>query len=114
MLELEKLNNKEFAYRCLNILKEKGCLNDEEIYLLTNEDECKKRFSCSKFPILNEVSVKGPIKEEDCYDEKGRQRFYKERIYVLGRAFVVTNHWYGPNKAMADNRTPFMNWVLQK
>lgn len=41
-------------------------------------------------------------------------RYYKDKIIVGSRAFVVSNHWYGPNKSMKDNRTPFMEWVLDK
>lgn len=114
MIDHEKLDNKKFAYCCLNFLKEKGCLNEAEVRILTNEDECKRLFCCSKFPILSEVSLKGTMADSDCYDEHGRQRFYKDRIYANGRAFVVSNHWYGPNKSMPDNRTPFLQWVLEK
>jgi hypothetical protein len=63
---------------------------------------------------LSEVAVDGELENADCYDNTGRQRFYKDKIYVVGRAFVVSNHWYGPGKSMPDNRTPFMQWVLEK
>jgi hypothetical protein len=114
MQEFERLDNKKFAYSCLNAMKNKGCLNDAEIQILTNEELCKRFFSCSKFPILSEVSLNGLLEESDCYDEHGRQRYYKDKVYIMNRAFVVSNHWYGPNKSMPDNRTPFLNWVLDK
>lgn len=114
MLELEWLDNKQFAYSCLQLLKETGHLAEAEIQILTDEDECKRRFCCSKFPILSEVSLHGVITDDDCYDDHGRQRFYKDKFYACNRAFVVSNHWYGPGKSMPDNRTPFMNWVCAK
>ena len=114
MVNLEILDNKEFAFGCLNLLIEKGCLNETDIRILTSESECKWIFSCSKFPILSEVSPIGVLVDADCYDERGRQRFYKEKIYVSGHAFVVSNHWYGPGKSRPDNRTPFLEWVWKK
>lgn len=114
MINFERLDNKKFAYSCLNLLKDKGCLTEEMIQILTDEEECKRLFCFSKFPILSEVSLQGPLENADCYDERGRQRFYKEKIYAAGRAFVVSNHWYGPGKSMPDNRTPFLQWVLEK
>jgi hypothetical protein len=114
MIDFERLDNKRFAYSCLAILNEKSCLNEVEIRILTSEDECKRLFCCSKFPILSEVPLHGALEDADCYDDHGRQRFYKDKIFADGRAFVVSNHWYGPGKSMPDNRTPFLQWVLEK
>ena len=114
MIDFERLDNKKFAYTCFTLLNEKSCLNEAEIRILTSEKECKRLFRCSKFPVLSEVSLQGSLEDTDCYDERGRQRFYKEKIYADGRAFVVSNHWYGASKSMEDNRTPFLQWVLEK
>lgn len=114
MVDFERLENKDFVYSCLELLKENNCLNEEEIGILTNEDECKRLFNCSKFPILSEVNQEEALGDDDCYDDQGRQRFYKKKIYVDNRAFVVSNHWYGPNKSMPDNRTPFLRWIFRK
>lgn len=108
MEDFEKLTNKKFAYACLDLLKKKGRLNEPEIRILTNEDQCKKLFCCSKFPVLSEVTINDSLADADCYDDYGRQRYYKEKIEAEGRAFVVSNHWYGPGKSMSDNRTPFL------
>lgn len=114
MVVFEKMANKKFAYSCIELLNKKGCLKRETLQILTSEDECKRLFNCSKFPILSEVSPGNGFNDDDCYDEHGRQRYYKEKVYADGRAFIVSNHWYGPNKSMPDNRTPFLAWVLQQ
>ncbi len=114
MIDFERLDNKRFAYSCLTFLSEKNCLHKAEIRILMSEDECKRLFNCSKFPILSEVPLHGALEDADCYDNYGRQRFYKDKIFLDGRAFVVSNHWYGPGKSMPDNRTPFLQWVLEK
>lgn len=114
MMEYEKLTNKSFAFECLNLLIDNGLLSDSEIMILTDNDECKRLFNNTKFPVLLEVAQNHDLDDLDCYDELGRQRFYKEKIFVNGRSFIITNHWYGPNKSVADNRTPFLRWVLNK
>lgn len=108
MISLEKLSNKKFAFSCIKLL------NEKEIEILTSEDECKRLFNCSKFPILFEVKLGNTLENDDCYDEQGRQRYYKEKIFIGDRAFVISNHWYGPNKSMPDNRTPFIQWITNK
>lgn len=114
MMNFESLRNKKFAYSCLRQLIEKGCLNEEEIRILTNGEECKRKFNYSNYPILLELPYNSEFVDDYCYDEIGRQRFYKDKIVTNGRAFIVSNHWYGPNKSMPDNRTPFLRWVLEK
>lgn len=114
MIDFESLNNKKFAYSCLALLREQSCLNEAEIRILTSEDECKRLFNCSKYPILSEVPGDSGLVDADCYDELGRQRFYKDKVFADGRAFVVSNHWYGPKKSMPDNRTSFLQWILEK
>ena len=114
MTDYEQLDNKKFAYSCLALLNDQGCLNEAEILILTSEDECKRIFHRSKFPILLEVPLQGTFEDAEGFDELDRQRFYKEKIYAAGRAFVVSNHWYGPGKSMTDNRTPFLKWVTKK
>lgn len=114
---LESMPNKHFAYFCLQLLNNYGKLDDSALNILTNEDECQRLFKCSgKFTILNEVPLNCSDEELaiHCYDNTGRQRYYKEQIVISGRAFVVTNHWYGPDKTMPDNRTPFLMWVKSK
>lgn len=114
MDNLVRLTNKEFAYSCIELLNAKSHLKKEELKILTNEDDCKMLFNCSKFSILSEVKLEGELGYSDCYDENAKQRYYKEKIYADDRAFIVSNHWYGPNKSMPDNRTPFLLWVLEK
>lgn len=116
-MELEKLPNKRFAYECVKLLIDNDVLGDSELNVLTNGEKCARLFCCSSgFPILLEVSKYADEEELSvaCYDGTKRQRYYKDIITHNGKAYVVTNHWYGPNKTMPDNRTPFMKWVLAK
>lgn len=114
--ELEKMPNKKFAYGCILLLSNEGKLNERALRLLTDAEECKRIFMCTKFPVLQEVprDCTETKLREYCFDGVGRQRYYVEKITVAGKTYVVTNHWYGPNKSNPDNRTPFLQWVMKE
>ena len=116
-MDLKSLSNKEFAYYCIQLLKEGGKLDERNLNILTNSDECHRLFSCSSnFSVLQEVPV-GCSEDElipCCYDSTGRQRYYKDIISSRGKGYVITNHWYGPNQSMPDNRSPFEEWVKKQ
>lgn len=114
MQEIEKLNNKDFAFYCIELLIKNDELDKESIRILKDENECKKLFSSAKFAILHEISKSSEDNEQECYDEYGRQRFYKENINFGDRKFLISNHWYGPGKCLPDNRSPFQKWVMKK
>lgn len=111
---LEKLPNKQFAYSCIQLLKNKNVIKGVVLNNLIDGEQCHNLFSCSSgFPIL--LEVKGNLTKEElnnhCHDSNGRQRYYKEVVEINNKYYVITNHWYGPNKSMQDNRTPFLLWV---
>ncbi len=116
MTDVEKMKNKEFAFYCINKLRKAGTMTDDVLRILTDAKICKDWFSCSSgFAILKEISkdyTEEDVKKACCIGTK--YRYYKEVITVGERSFVVTNHWYGPNKSMKDNRTPFYLWISSK
>ncbi len=114
MINFESLSNKKFALTLMKELIKQNALSDKDINILTNEDECKRLFDCSKFAILSEVSRFGELNEEDYCDKSGRSRYYQEKVLIGNKAYIVTNHWYGPNKSMKDNRTLFLKWAKGK
>ena len=113
-MDFKSLSNKQFAYQCIQLLKEHGRLDDRNINILTDPEICRRMFLCSgSFPILQEVPI-GSSDEEltsYCYDGTGRQRYYKDIIEIGNKGYVITNHWYGPDRSMPDNRSPFETWV---
>lgn len=109
---IEQMNNKQFIYTCLESLRKCGGLNEDLIRILTDPEECRALFQCS-FSVIQEV----PLNCTEinltpyCYDDCGRQRYYKNIITICGKSYVPMNHWYGPGKSNPDNRTPFLSWV---
>lgn len=112
MIELlSKMPNKKFAFTCLDMLNEAGKFTEKNINLLSNKDYCSSNFLCP-FAILYEVPIIGEIPNDYYNDSSGRRRYYPERYIIGKKAYIVTNHWYGPQKSNPDNRTPFMRWVM--
>ena len=108
---LSTMSNKKFIFTCLNMLKEAGKLTEKNINLLSDKDYCSTNFLCP-FAILSEVPVLDEISKDYYNDNSGRRRYYPERYEIGQKAFIVTNHWYGPQKSNPDDRTPFMKWVI--
>ena len=109
--ELLELKNKEFIFACLDILKTMS--NVDYISVLTNPDECKRRFDMY-YPVLQEVPILGSIAREYVTDTTGHRRYYPNTFTVNGRRFVVCNDWYYVTKAnRRDTRTDFVNWIFR-
>lgn len=114
---MNKMSNKLFAFYCLQLLMNNGKLDETAIKILTNKVECQRMFQCcGNFTTLNEVpfNCSDDVLANHCRDNTGRRHYYKGQLIICGRAFVVTNHWYDPNKSNPANRTPFLKWVKSK
>ena len=107
---LFELKNKEFIFACLNLLKEKGLLTDENIKIMTNSDTCHRKF-CFQYPILCEVPSVGSISREMFMDATGNRRYYPQPYQINGKRYIVCNDWY--NGKIRDNRTPFVDWITR-
>ena len=100
-------------FSCLDVLKESDRLNDRNIAKLTNRDFCSSEFFCG-FSVLTEVPIVGKVSGDYYNDNSGHRRYYPNKFIIRGKAYIVTNHWYGPQKSNPDNRTPFMQWVMRQ
>lgn len=113
---MNSIPNKTFAIKCINLLIDNKKIDDTIISILTNSDTCKQLFHCSgSFAILKEIpnNINHEILKQYRCDNTGRSRYYPNILKINKRCFIITNHWYGPNKSMPDNRTPFYKWVQQ-
>ncbi|MBU3188324.1 hypothetical protein K9O30_02955 [Clostridium bowmanii] len=108
---LSRMPNKQFIFTCLNILNKTGKLTEKNINLLTNRDYCSANFLC-RFAILSEVPTLDEVSKDYYNDNSGHRRYYPEKYAIGEKVFIVTNHWYGHEKSNPDNRTPFMQWVM--
>ena len=112
-MDMTALENKAFAFACLGRLRQADCLTEPVLALLTDPEACRRQFHCSSgFSVLLEVPAGcGEDELRRLCHTGAKRRYYQERFRVGAREFVVVNHWYGPGRAMPDNRTPFLAWV---
>ena len=109
------LNNKEFAFECLNIMRKYDLLSLENIKKLADKQFVSQTLKNS-FPILKEIE----LEEEDegfkdqFKDSKGYSRYYMENIDIDGARFAMTNNWYYGGEKGEDTRTPFVNWIISE
>lgn len=105
------LKNKDFAYKCINILIEKERKLDIE--LLKDVNFCKRNFDMN-FAILQEVPPYGNIPEDFFKDSRLNRRYYPQPIIAFGKKYIVCNDWYYNNKVnQRDTKSHFVNWVLK-
>ena len=112
-MDIRSMKNEDFAKACFERLIDYDALGDDELRILTDPDECRDRFNHPK-PILTEIPFETCDLKQLRKDSTGKMRFYAFIEHVNGRAFMVTNYWYGPNTRLKDNRTPFYAWVMMK
>ena len=104
------LKNKDFIFRCLEILTHSNCPADLWLKVLLSSDTCHNLFSM-QYPILQEVSRLGSVQKEMFLDCCGRRRYYPDIFKFDDRQFIVCNDWYYGNRR--DTRTPFIKWIKQ-
>ena len=109
--QLLELKNKDFIFKCLEILIDKN--RESDIIKLTDPDFCKRNFDMN-FAILQEVSMYGEISENDFKDSSFNRRYYPQQIVAFNKRYIVCNDWYYKNKVNPrDTRTNFVDWVLR-
>ena len=109
--QLLDLKNKDFVYKCLDILISQR--RKDDIFMLTNPSFCKTRFDMN-YSILHEVPLYGEIPERDFKDHCLNRRYYPQPIIAFGKRYIVCNDWYYKTKCNTrDTRSNFVDWVLK-
>ena len=108
---LLKMKNKDFIYRCLELLIK--AKREDDLIKLTDPYFCKNKFDMN-YAILQEVSLYGEIPERNFRDNCLNRRYYPQPIVAFGKRFIVCNDWYYKTKSNTrDTRTNFVDWVLK-
>lgn len=111
---LSVMRNKEFAMKCIQLLKDGSPTLDADISALMDAEYCKQVLEHS-FAILKCVtgmSLDG-VKVE-ARDRHGNRRYYESPIPIGDESYIVSNDWYGLGVGGRDNRTPFIKWVRER
>ena len=108
------LNNSVYATTIMSFLQKHQILTDADLAIATSRDQCSKQFH-SSYTMLLEI-VPGKSIDSQIKDSAGRNRFYATTYSLNNRTYVMTSQLYGlgGSSNTRDNRTPFLEWVLQK
>ena len=105
---INKLENKEFAFQCLKLMQDYGLLEDN-LAILTDAQECKETLG-HYFPILLENTKENISNNKDLED-----RYYAKPFFQYnGKEYYVTNDWYEKKEGKTsnrDNRPIFIDWI---
>lgn len=93
MKNFEDMDNKEFAFACLDELKKAGKLNTATLTTMTNPSVCHDLFHSSHFPVLkyrvNEDKLMGPyfiskknLPEGEMFDSAAFSRIFKSKVIM--------------------------------
>ena len=109
---LYNLNNKEFAFECLNVMRRYEVLTEENVVKLTDKQFASQTLKNS-FSILKVIELAEDDSgfEEQFRDTNGYSRYYPEKVDINGTRFAMTNNWYYGGEKGTDTRTPFINWI---
>ena len=109
---LYSLNNKDFAFECLKIMKKNKVLTDENVIKLTDKQFSSQTLK-NTFPVLKRIEILDGNEgfEEQFRDLKGHSRYYTENVDINGSRFAITNNWYYGGEKAIDTRTPFIEWI---
>ena len=95
-------NNKLFAVKCFEFIRDCGLLTEEYVKMLNSKIECKKHFACEMNPfddggVLSRAEKKGAHYVENIFDSKDCQRYFRlDEIAVhFGEdVYNVSNFWF--------------------
>lgn len=101
----------KFASDIMTVLSKYQLLDNEQIAMLTDRDQCRNIFK-SDYAMLLEVSDDKSDIDRKIHDSSGHTRYYGTVYNFNGHFYVMTSQLYGPGGTHKDNKTPFYEWVL--
>lgn len=118
--DLEKLRacialpNAAFATAIMQFVSQYQILGEEDMYILTDQEQCATLFR-SSFAMMKEIDSSQDIGVQ-IKDSSGRNRYYSDTYTICNKVYVFTSQLYGLgiSQTKRDNRTPFHKWILNK
>ena len=108
------MKNKDFAMKCMQLLKDHSSTLEMDIKALMDADYCKQTLEHS-FAILKCVTgMSGEGISTAARDSHGNRRYYESPIPIGNESYIISNDWYGLGVSGRDNRTPFIKWIRRR
>lgn len=110
---LLSLYNQQFAFACIDLMKERKLLTANNLQILADKDKCASMFKHNNYHgILFELDSDTDENEQK-NGQDGRPRYYAENYDIDGAEYAVSSQWR-PVTDNDDSRTPFVNWIIEQ
>lgn len=112
--QLMSLENKDFIFTCLNLMKEKNLFSENSLDILQSKEECAAKFKHnSANGILYRIDKSKTAEEQDAQKQEsdGRSRYYSDRYVIGNDEYFVSSEW----RPITENENPredFVRWIF--
>jgi len=107
--ETMNLDNKEFIFTCLDIMKKHHLLLGDNLDLLENKDKCAIIFKHNNFYGIIFPVDETQNEDEQRKDSTGNTKYYADKYEINGRQYFVSSEWR-PDRE--DARRPLLDWII--
>lgn len=108
-----KKKNEEFSEIVMSFLEKNDFLTDEDLENLQDRNFCRNEFHMD-YATLKAIPDNYSDINDFIKDNSGYNRYYSSVHKIKSKKFVMTSQLYGTSKSHKDNRTPFINYILNK
>lgn len=114
LLTCNELKNSDYAEAIMNFMEKYQILSSDDLSVLTSREKSRELFK-SDYAILRKIDPNIDVLSQ-VKDRTGRNRFYSQVYTLCGNQYVMTSQLYGysADSTHSNNRTPFLNWFLEK
>lgn len=106
--EIMSLENREFIYKCLDIMKQNNLFTEYTLDVLTDKEQCAKLFNHNVLGGILKKMDSGTDENEQRKDENEYLRYYSDKYEIGSKDYFVSSQW-DPNRERS--RVPFVNWI---
>lgn len=105
---LIELANKDFIFRCLDIMKKHKLFNEYSLGILTDKEQCANIF---KYDFLKGILYKVDVEQDEAAQKKdslGNARYYQEKYIIDDIEYLVSSEW---ETDRVEPKTLFAEWI---
>lgn len=111
---LYMVENKEFIFACLDLMKEKNLFNNDTLSILQSKEKCASMFkhnSVSGILVHVDKELSEGEQEGLKIGADGRRRYYDERYQIGNEEYFVSSEWRKVTEEI-NPREAFVEWVF--
>lgn len=111
--EIMKLENKKFAFTCVDLMKEHNLLTVDNLNLLSDKDKCVTMFRHNNYHGIFFKLDSDVDEGEQKIDSTGMVCYYADNYDIEGEKYAVSSEWEKVS-GTDDSRILFVNWIIKQ